>query len=137
MYKTTHRRRLLLASVTSLCLSVLALSAYAWAPPSANAATNVHCNTSYWSNVTTCPTQPNGDRHTYKSGRAASAAGYPYRLVAAWYVAYTSSNASSSKYYDEGPAGTTLYSSFPNNTDLLRGYAYHTSPGALYGEGSY
>lgn len=124
-------------AATALALLCAAFSALAWQPAQADAAIYTHCNSTSWPALTLCPSQPNGDRHTYKSGRSATAAPAPYQIGVAWYVAYTSSNASTEKYYFSGPGGTTLYSSMPNNTELLRGYTFHTFQTALYGEGSY
>jgi hypothetical protein len=90
-----------------------------------------------WPLIVQCPSQPNGNRHTYTAGLTLSTAGYPYRSGVSWYVAYTSSNASSAKYFDEGPATAGVYSSFPNNTELLRGYSFHTAYAALFGRGTY
>lgn len=107
------------------------------AAPAADAATYVtHCSSSYYPGSSNCPTIPNGARHTYKGGRAASNA-FNATLIHSWYVAYTNSVASSPKYTDAGPSGVTLYSSFPNNTELLRGYSLQTKDGALFGDGFY
>jgi hypothetical protein len=107
-----------------------------WQASDAHATTDIHCNSNNWPGLyQDCPTQPAGNRHTYKSGRASSGA-LGYNLYHDWYVAYTSSNGAL-KYSDHGPAGSILYSSFPNNTELLRGYASQAYAAALYGEGSY
>lgn len=121
--------------VTTL-LTVLASAAALLPTAGAQAVTVTHCYSNSWPAATNCPSQPSGARHTYKGGQAASS-GTPYYLAHAWYVAYTSSNASTVKYIDNGPAGTILYSSFPNNSELLRGYASHNIGGALFGDGWY
>jgi len=100
------------------------------------AVTVAQCN-GWWIAGTLCPSPPGGPRHTYYGGDAASASGSG-TLYHEWYVAYASSNASSVKYRDIGPVGSVLNSYFPNNSELLRGYAIH-SPynGNLFGNGQY
>ena len=104
--------------------------------PQAGAATVYHCD-QFWIGGWECPNQPYGARHTYKTGTASSGAGAG-TLVQRWFVAYTSSNASTHKYYGSVPVGNNLYKSFPNNTELLRGYTFHHPyNGHLIGLGSY
>lgn len=105
-------------------------------PSNAGAVTVVHCN-GWWIAGTECPVPAGGARHTYWGGDAASASGSG-TLIHRWYVAYTSSNASSPKYTDSGPVGSVLSSYFPNNTQLLRGYSIQTPyNGNLFGNGHY
>lgn len=71
-----------------------------------------------------CPTEPyqaGGARHTYKGGHAACNSP-SCTAIHKWYVAYTSSNASSYKYIAYGYYGASVTENYSSNTQLLRGY---------------
>jgi hypothetical protein len=127
----TYLRSMLAALIAALGLASAASTAHAYTYV-------VHCN-QFVAGLTWCPDYPSsaaGARHTYKQGRAASGAGSG-TLYQYWYVAYTNSNASTYKYSGSGPIGSTLYVSFPNNSELLRGYTSPTGYGNTFGDGGY
>lgn len=133
-------------ALTRLAL-VLTVIVAGFVADGAQAAIYTQCNRDlfvpYGRNGSLCPSPPNGARHTYKGGRAAT--GFVNGSFAhKWYVAYTSSNASTWKYRNVGYYGQALYESFGLNTQLLRGYIQPLDPapypggsGPYYGEGNY
>jgi len=120
-------------------LAVLSISAVA--APQAGAYTYVtQCNYASWPDGHYCPQSwVNPPRHTYVTGRGASAGVHSGHIYSEWYVAYVDSNGSSYKYIFGGLIGNVLYSSMPNNTQLLRAYAYTLGGGTanLFNEGGY
>jgi len=129
------------AAVLFAIAVLAALSFSAAAAPKAEAYTYVtQCNFASWPDGHYCPQSwvlP--PRHTYVTGRGASAGAHTGHIYSEWYVAYVDSNGSSYKYIFGGLIGNVLYSSMPNNTQLLRAYAYTSAGGTanLFNEGGY
>jgi hypothetical protein len=134
-----RRRAVVARCAAAIAAMVVAGSATAAAP--ARATTYVtQCNALNWPDGIYCPiSPPYPQRHTYTTGRAASAGLHTGTIHVEWYVAYTMSNASFYKYNFGGHIGDTLYSPISNNTEYLRAYTYTTVGGGanLYSEGGY
>jgi hypothetical protein len=127
-------------AVPGLVAAVVTVVVAAGSPLSAGATTWVtQCSAANWPDGQACPFNSYPPRHTFTTGRGASAGIQTGHMYVDWYVAYLNSNGSLPKYSFGDRVGNTLWSPMGGNSEYLRGYIYTLAAGTanLYNEGGY